>query len=150
MSDHNGENEAQMRLEALLVIHQTADELSTPESIAPTPTTAHEAATWTAGHQAATCHRLSGDDTGAAPADLITPPDATTRMRGKTRRWGSSSSRPRGARAGASALGECAPFFFYPLMARYDEQAHTFRLLTEDCFLLEQARVTYVACELPR
>ncbi len=63
-------------------------------------------------------------------------------MRGKTRRWGSSSSRSRGARAGASALGECAPFFFYPLMARYDEQAHTFRLLTEDCFLLEQARVT--------
>ena len=127
-----------MRLEALLVIHQTADELSTPDAIAP-PTAAPEAAT---------CHRLSADRTGAAPADAITPPDAPTRMRGKTRRWGTSSSRPRGARAGASALGECAPLFFYPLMTRYDEQAHTFRLLTEDCFLLEQARVTCLVASL--
>ena len=105
-----------MRLEALLVIHQTADELSAPESIAPPAAGAHA-------------------------ANLAPPTDAPpTRVRGKIRRWGTSSGRPRGVRAGSSALGDCAPFFFYPLMARYDDPGHTFRLLTEDCFLLEQVR----------
>ena len=29
-----------------------------------------------------------------------------------------------------------APRFFFPLMRRYDDPANTFRLLTEDCFLI--------------
>jgi hypothetical protein len=67
----------------------------------------------------------------AARAAALTP------VGHSTRRWGSSSQRPPPAPPAASLLGAIAPRFFFPLMGRYDDPANTFRLLTEDCFLLE-------------
>ena len=62
----------------------------------------------------------------------------------KTRRWGTSSKRVQPV-AAASRLGEVAPFFFFPLMQKYDDPGNNFRLLGEDCFLLEVLLQTLAA-----
>lgn len=54
--------------------------------------------------------------------------EAQQRIESKTRRWGTTSKRTR-ARAAASQLGVVAPYFFYPLMHRYDDPANNFRSL---------------------
>ena len=74
----------------------------------------------------------------AAPA--LPPPDAA----GRTRRWGTASLR-KPAPAAAVPLGAVAADFFFPLMAKYDDAANTFRLLGEDCFLLETLLQTLAA-----
>ncbi|KAL1519747.1 hypothetical protein AB1Y20_023255 [Prymnesium parvum] len=76
----------------------------------------------------------------AAPA---TPAEDVSRP-GRTRRWGTSSTRVR-PKAAASQLGEVAGYFFFPLMRRYDDPANSFRLLGEDCFLLEVLLQTLAA-----
>ena len=56
------------------------------------------------------------------------------------------NSGPRKApEAAPSLLGAVAPRFFFPLMGRYDDPANTFKLLTEDCFLLEALLHTLAA-----
>ena len=100
----------EMRMQALRAIHTMADELAAP----PAKPTANASS-------------AKPDATAAAAG----------RQLGKTRRWGSSHLRAAPAAPAASLLGAIAPQFFYPLMGRYDDPSNTFKLLTEDCFLLE-------------
>ena len=98
----------EMRMQSLRAVHAMADELAAPP---PRPSAAEAAASEAAA--------------------------AAVRPVGKTRRWGSSHTRAPPAPAAASLLGAVAPRFFFPLLGRYDDPANTFKLLTEDCFLLE-------------
>lgn len=111
-----------MRLETLRVIRATADELGAPPPPA-TPSAAAKAAKEAVLAASKAAQQVDGA-AGAAGGG------------GKTRRWGTSSLRP-AQTTRASALGEVAPLFFYPLLSRYDDPANTFKLLGEDCFLLE-------------
>ena len=101
----------EMRMQVLRTVHVMADELAAPISSVPS----------------------------AEPDAAAVHPDALRGVSadGKTRRWGTGSARSRPT-ASPSVLGAVAPLYFYPLMARYDDAANTFRLLTEDSFLLEQ------------
>ena len=94
--------------------------------------------------------RAVADELAAPPA--ARPPAAEAAARadrvavqpvGVSRRT-HSRPRPRPA-AAASRLGVVAPAFFFPLMSRYDDPANTFRMLGEDCFLLEALLLTLAA-----
>ena len=136
----------EMRMSVLRTIHAMADELATPttarepssaaaaSSVAASALSASYACPTAPNGIASIASRCPSGGRGSA-AEPSTRADGA-RREAKTRRWGSSSLRSRPA-ASASLLGAVAPLFFFPLMARYDDPANTFRLLTEDCFLLE-------------
>ena len=120
-----------MRMNALRTVHAMAEELSAPLTHPALPTHSQRAVPATNGAPPA-----AAPPTAASPASSAAEVPGGMRALGRTRRWGTSSLRTRPT-ATASLLGAIAPRFFYPLMARYDDPASSFRLLTEDCFLLE-------------
>jgi telomere length regulation protein len=141
----------EMRSEALKVVHAAADELGAPpppttpsaevraaiDSVVTAATRATSAAKRATSAAAGAPAGAAGAPAGAVSSDIYGNPN-------KTRRFGTASLRTENT-SKASVLAEVAPLFFFPLMARFDEPANSFRLLGEDAFLLESLLHTLAA-----
>jgi len=127
----------EMRMEALATIRAAADEMAAP----PPSHSASSSANSAPGSALEQEREREGGRAGGGGGVTLTRGQVAPV--GKSRRWHSKPRAP--PVSAASRLATVAPLFFFPLMHKYDDPTHAFRMLGEDCFLLEALLLTLAA-----